>query len=276
MPEDFQFVPSIIDPFEDHLLIRVQMTRTEDALTMPFDKLKGQALSAVDLPLKPAVGLERNGTAVKDWVCTTRRAVEPNYIEMRFVPPKTDEQKQTTPFRTNWTQLPYTWPGYFSAPVFDIDEQNPRGGEDATGQIFLPRGIVRFPEPPQPPQSGMWDAIIEEWYSPTGWTRDQRGGPKPMGDHTDIEFYGVGQSFSDYLHPEFIIPRQDRPALRKGSGSTVSQAIIPAIKVPATNFQRPAPFVLSDEVKFIDSEGCYLRTRQRIFPAPKRRAQQLA
>lgn len=268
MPLNHEFVVSAVNPFEWHLLVRVQSARLDSALNN-LAALRLTTFQNFPLNDKPPVGKElRNGKTVNDFILSKAARIEEGWTEFRFVPPKTQAEKNFTPFRSSPIEEPYTWPGYFTEPHFDIDETNPRVSEDATGAIYLPRGLVTFREI-QPPVTTFSRGLLEEFVSAEPFSEADLTNRKPIPDHVEIDYLGWTQVFSGYLHPEFTVPAQSTAGDRTGGG-TVDMKAIPAVEYEATNFQRWAPFVLSDEPVFVESEGVWYRRRKRLNPPMKR------
>lgn len=258
MPKAYDFVPSVVDPMEWHLLVRFASDRLESAVASPA---RLTTYADIDLPEKPCLGQTRNGKEVSTWVLTKMERVEEGWTQFRFVPPKTRAEQERSPFDTGWTQRPYRWPAFITEPVFTVKTEYPRVAEDKTGVFYLPRGDI-YIDFIQSPAEGFWPVKVEKFVSPQAFERPKSH--RPLHRRLVLDYYGARIDM-ECLHPGFAVPQQNEPGRRSG-GAAVAGKTVPERLVSPTNFQRWAPFTFRNEPEFVESEGVWFVQRETIYP----------
>lgn len=258
MAEYWDIIPSSVVPGDLHLIIRVTVASAADELRAP---VLGTAYGDMQLPNKPSSVQTLNGRDVADYVLTTVTKDVQNFLVFRFAHQPTAAQARV-PFRTVPTWKPYGWPMVLGKPKFEIDEGNPRVGEDGTGALYLPRGYVVYKY-----RNAMhcWSKVVTEQYaSPTKWPENVLICTEPRPEPVEWWWYGDEQSFPACLHPKIEVPPQTRSNKRAG-GADADTHLRNGRTFPPTNQEDRGVWEVNEQ-EFVESEGLWVRTRQIWYP----------
>jgi hypothetical protein len=258
MPLAFDLVPSAQNPTQLHVLaaVQVQKLATLPAVGTTYAAL-ASATEGVD---------QRRLDEFGAYVLSTFASAEPGWLICRFVPTETDASRRV-PFRTTASNRMYSWPAVLYEIRFEIDQNNPRSGEDSTGVIFTPRGLVNHRY--RPAGTYLSPTKTEEFASLTQWKANQMPCVQPQGMPVTWNYYGDSDGFSEVLHEGVTVPPQYEVYTRSGGG-TIPGLVQEEQVYPATNFSDWTQFVLADEQEFNKGDGLWYRTRVTILPPPGR------
>lgn len=180
----------------------------------------------------------------------------------------TDIEK-AIPFRSYTTYERYTWPAVLSALGILLDASSPiqfYTDAEFSNLQSRPRPFVRaFYQPEVTVDS---EVLVEEYLSSTPYSANQMMHNQPVPSEVSWDVLGSQGSFQKCLHPEIefeelqmeaqVLSRMGTKNAIKYFGSGKRQ------KFPGTNYTTWAPFVLSDEQRYV--EGQYHRVKRTIYP----------
>lgn len=258
MPELWDIEPSNVVPGDLHLIVRVPVNSSADAVRNPT---LGQAYSSFQMPSRPMGGQQLNGKAVDDMVMTRISKDSQNHLVFRFVHAPAGATLNV-PFRITPSWEPYGWPMVLGTPEFHIDEGNPRVGEDGTGALYLPRGYVTYK---YRNAQHCWTKVdVEEYTSATKWKDKYMICTEPKPEPVEWWWYGDEQSFPACLHPKIDVPPQIRSNKRAG-GADANTHLRNGRTFPATNVEDRGVWEVNTQ-QFVEAEGLWLRTRKVYHP----------
>lgn len=205
------------------------------------------------------------------------------YLRFHFVKPdgppdegQTLTPEQLVPYRVFERTNTFDWDAVLEEPpVFTADSKYmvsaPYGDLEGNyeGRVMVPRVYVshRF----RPAWKGPTVFRHELFLSASKWPRDALRHSSPQPTEVRIEVPGLGEYvLPKCLHPEIQMNYRPKYRLvRQVSGATSVRSVaapqLPDVSIPATNFRRWRPFVVSDEQSPTET-GKWRREKITAFP----------
>lgn len=190
---------------------------------------------------------------------------EGEFLWFKYGKPKSDYEKNNTPFRTFFTTRRFTWPAVLEDLYFvqtlEFEQAVYNGSSIQTQPSYFPRYTFR------PPVSVSTVVMIEQFLSPTPWERAAIIHRQPIVTGVHGSWVGLEFDFQECLHPDIVITEKVPGATIVPGIGVLSSPVArnPQRKfIPQTNFLDWAQFVYEDNVE--PSDGFWLRERVTYFP----------
>jgi hypothetical protein len=172
---------------------------------------------------------------------------------------------EATRFRTFFTTQRFTWPAVledlYVVQTREFEQAVYNGTDTQTQPSYFPRYTFR------PAASVSTVVLVEQFLSPTPWTRADITHRQPIPTGVHASWVGLEFDFQECLHPAIVIPEKV-PGASVVSGVGVLAA--PSARnlqrkyLPETNFLDWASFIYDDSVQ--PTDGFWLRERATYYP----------
>ncbi len=252
----FEVVPS---PSPGELGFRVKETaNTFNPTTVPVIGTPYKESSF--LSVKPRIQLEGFG----DYQLLNISR-EGEFLWFKYAKPKTDNEKNNSPFSSFFTNRRYTWPAVLEDLYFIQTEDFQQAVFDGTTTQVQPSYFPRYSFRPAVSVSTI--CLVEQFLAPTPWPQATLVHRQPIPTGVHGSWIGMEFDFQECLHPNIVITEKVPGAVIVPNVGVLSPTVPrnPLRKIiPETNFLDWARFVYEDEVQ--RSDGYYLRERITYFP----------